>query len=453
MANDKSKNLKYIAGAGIILVLAIIYIGYTYLLSKKGASGYSNLTSVNNKAIGKETAESDNYRETLQAYNENKAEDAVNNGNTYISVLSGQKEEVVIPKKPEEAPPVPVIVPPPKQKPSAPAPKKRVAPQPRYNANTKVEDKNLIAQTQALMTSWANPSTHASARVSDDGKKYVESTSYNSVSQERLRQQQFSSDELDKIVDDYDVVPAVLQTELDSDENSVVKAYVPNGKYKGAFLFADGYKLLYENIDLTFTRMVFNGETYDITAKPIDLKTMRTSLSGEVNTRWFQKVILPAIASGFGEVGDLYKNSNRKIIQNGFNSYESTGGLPKGESIAGVMIGGAGSRLAKTVEQNSNKVPLKEVIVDLNTVIGIQFIGPVYKSDSINYKKNKDSFNKSSVNNAAINTAPYGQQQYGQRQPDPIRIQQPTIPITPQYNNNINNINDDNDNDNFPNTY
>lgn len=455
MANEKSKNFKLLVVAGIVLLLALLYIGYTYLSSRKGSDGYSNLTSVNNKTAAKETAESENYRETLQQYNENKADDAVNQGSTYISVLSGQKEEVPIPKTPDEAPPVAVVVPPPKSKSAAAAPAPAPRPKQTQRYATKADNKNLIAQTQALMTTWANPSTHASARVSEDGKKYVESISYHSVSQETLQQKQFSSAELDKIVDDYDVVPAILQTELDSDENSIVKAYVPNGKYKGAYLFADGYKLLYETIDLTFTRMLFKGETYDITAKPIDPKTMRTSLSGEVNTRWFQKVILPAIASGFGEVGDLYKNSNRKIIQNGFNSYESTGGLPKGESIAGVMIGGAGSRLAKTVEQNSNKVPLKEVIVDMNQVIGIQFIGPVYKSDSINYKKKKDSFDKSSINNAALNTAPYNNgQQYGQ--PQQIQIQQPTIPVMPQYNNNINNnnnINDDNDNDNFPNSY
>jgi intracellular multiplication protein IcmE len=427
VANDKTKNLKLLAGASIILILAIFYIGYTYLVSKKESKGYANLTSVNNRVAGKETAESDDYRETLQAYNENKAEDAVNNGETYISVLSGQKEEVVTPKEKEKAP-VPIAPPPPAPAPApvVQAPKQRKQ-HVRYNAKT--ENKNLIAQTQALMTSWNNTPTHTSARVSEDGKKYVESISYHSVSQETI-QQRFSSDELDKIVDDYDIVPAILQTELDSDENSVVKAYVPNGKYKGAYLFADGYKLLYETIDLTFTRMLFKGETYDITAKPIDPKTMRTSLSGKVNTRWFQKVILPAIANGFGEIGDLYKNSNRKIIQNGFNSYESTGGLPRGESVAGVMLGGASSRVAKTIEQNSNKIPLKEVVVDMNTVIGIQFIGPVYKSDSINYKKNKDSFNKSSINNAAINAAP----QYGQQSqlPESQFIQ------TPQQQNNQN---------------
>lgn len=394
MANDKAKNLKLIIGTGILLILMVLYIGYTYISSQNDSTGYAKLKGMNTRSVGKDIPESENYRQILREYNEIKADDAVDNGKSYISVLSGEEEKSLIPEKiKEEQPPKKPEPPPEPKKPSfAPV-------MPKQQKVYKVENKNLTAQTQALMGAWNNPTTHTTARVSNDSKKYVESIT--TIYKENYA---FNQDELDKIVDDYEIVPAILKTEIDSDENSLVKAFVPNGKYKGAWLFADGYKLLYENVDLTFTRMVLGGETYDIVAKPIDEKTMRTTLSGKVNTRWFQKIILPAIANGVGEVGDLYKNSNRKILQNGFNTYESTGGLPKGESIAGVMIGGAGSRLAKTIEKESNTLPYKEVIVPNNTVIGIQFIGPVYKSDSIDYKKSKDSFNKSSINNAAINS-------------------------------------------------
>ncbi len=430
MANEKSKNLKLIAGAAIILLVIIAYIGYSYLSSKDNTEGYVKISGAVPKAAGKDTPESENYKEILEQYNETKADNAVNKGESFISVLSGEKEQIVEPEPPKAPPPPPPVMQPPK--PVAP-PVAPVAPKKVVQRQVQKENKNLTSQTQALMQSWNNPATHTSARVSDDGKKYVESITYqNEINTQEYKQQYFKQEELDKIVDDYELIPAILQTEIDSDENSIVKAYVPNGKYKGASLFADGYKLLYENIDLTFTRMVLNGETYDITAKPIDQETMRSTMSGKVNTRWFQKVILPAIASGFGEVGDLYKNANRKIVQNGFNSYESTGGLPKGESIAGVMLGGAGSRVAKTIEQESNKIPFKEVIVPKDTVIGIQFIGPVYKSDGINYKKNKDSFEKSSINNAAINSAPnYGRQQQAQ----PMQMPQQ------QYNSNYNSNN------------
>lgn len=394
MANDKAKNLKLIIGTGILLILMVLYIGYTYISSQNDSTGYAKLKGMNTRSVGKDIPESENYKQILREYNEIKADDAVDNGKSYISVLSGEEEKSLMPEKTKvEQPPKPKPEPPPEpKKPSAPV-------MPKQQKVYKVENKNLTAQTQALMNTWNNPTTHTTARVSNDSKKYVESIT--TIYKENYA---FNQDELDKIVDDYEIVPAILKTQIDSDENSLVRAFVPNGKYKGAWLFADGYKLLYENVDLTFTRMVLGGETYDIVAKPIDEKTMRTTLSGKVNTRWFQKIILPAIANGFGEVGDLYKNSNRKILQNGFNTYESTGGLPKGESIAGVMIGGAGSRLAKTIEKESNTLPYKEVIVPNNTVIGIQFIGPVYKSDSIDYKKNKDSFNKSSINNAAINS-------------------------------------------------
>ncbi len=398
MANDKSKNFKLLALAAVILIFVIIYIGYTYLSSRnKGAAAYTNLSGINSNSAGKETLESENYKEILETYNKSNADNAVNDGKTYISVLSGEKENIVIPEKVEHTPQI--IKEPAKPPVSAPPPQPRQRIVPNNKQMNKNENKNLIAQTQALMSAWNNPATHSSARVSDDAQLYVESISYKPKSQSS----NYNQEELDKIVDDYDLVPAILMTELDSDENSLVKAFVPNGKYKGALLFADGYKLLYETIDLTFTRMAFKGETYDIIAKPIDQDTMRTSLSGDVNTRWFQKVILPAIASGFGEVGELYKNSNRKILQNNFSTYESTARYPSPDAVAGVMIGGAGSNAAKIIQQDVSKIPLKEVIVSKNTVIGIQFIGPVYKSDSIDYKKNKEL--KSSINNT-LNSTP-----------------------------------------------
>lgn len=401
MAGDKAKSLKLLIGAGILLVLMLLYIGYTYLSSQNDSTGYAKLKGVNTNSVGKDIPESENYKEILQEYNEIKADDAIDKGKSYISVLSGEEESLISEKTKteEKKPPKKSPEPPPEPKKPSFAP---VMPKQTQQKVYKVENKNLMAQTQALMNSWNNPTTHATARVSDDSKKYVESIT--TIYEENKENYTFNQDELDKIVDDYEVVPAILKTEIDSDENSVVRAFVPNGKYKGAWLFADGYKLLYENIDMTFTRMVLGGETYNIVAKPLDEKTMRTTLSGKVNTRWFQKIILPAIANGVGEVSDLYKNSNRKILQNGFNTYESTGGLPKGESIAGVMIGGAGSRMAKTIEKESNTLSYKEVVVSNNTVIGIQFIGPVYKSDSIDYKKSKDSVDKSSINNAAMNS-------------------------------------------------
>ncbi|MNJ49454.1 hypothetical protein D3C77_446840 [compost metagenome] len=193
-----------------------------------------------------------------------------------------------------------------------------------------------------------------------------------------------NSEPVVKILDDFIRIPALLATDLDTDENSVVFAVVPSGPYQGLTVIAQGYKRINESIDMTFTVMKWRGRSYNITAKAIDQNSLRSALSGEVNNRYFTRIILPAIAAGIGRTGQLYEQSSSQNIitpQGGvIQTYPST---PDGKAVAGTMIGGIGEAAGRVLAQDAAQIPTKQVLIPKNETIGIQFMAPVLSTDDL----------------------------------------------------------------------
>ena len=109
--------------------------------------------------------------------------------------------------------------------------------------------------------------------------------------------------------------------------------------------------------------------------------SLRAAVSSNVNNRWFSRIILPAVANGLGRTGQLYADSNSQmIITDGGNAYRSTG-TPDGKAVAGTIIGGMGEQAGRVLADDAARLPVKQVTVDRNQLIGIQFVAPVYESD------------------------------------------------------------------------
>lgn len=319
----------------------------------------SNLPPVQAKAPGTPTQESERYKQTLTEYNLQNAARATQSGESYLSVLSTTASAAPAPAEPP--PPAPPFVTPVAQR----------APDP--NQGRKSDEK-----VDAIMKNWM-PVAHSKGEFSD-APAYT-------ASLVEARQPAASvvpgAANKRKVVADFALVPAILETSIDTDETSMVEARVPAGEYEGARVFAMGYKRITNSVDMTFTFMEWRGRSYKITAKAVDQETMRTSLSGEVNNRWMSRIVLPAIAAGIGRTGQLYEQANSQTILVPQVGVVQSRPTPDGRSIAGTVLGGMGTQAGQVLTSDAASMPVKQVLVERKTVIGIQFVGPVLESDDV----------------------------------------------------------------------
>lgn len=233
------------------------------------------------------------------------------------------------------------------------------------------------------MANWA-PVPHSTARVSTDSVDYAKSLTHESEAPAQVQQAAAAAAAKVKVVEDFALVPAMLQTAIDTDENSVVRAYIPNGQYAGAVVFAMGYKRITNSVDMTFSYMQWQGHSYKVTAKAMDQTTMRTALSGDVNKRYFSRIIIPAIAMGIGRTGQLFEQGAAQNIitpQGGvIQTYPST---PSWSAVGGTIAGGMGQQAGQVLANDAANMPVKQVLIQKDTPIWIQFIGPVLASDDV----------------------------------------------------------------------
>lgn len=368
---DVSRQSKVVIIGIIGACAAIGYVVSTWLAdnSKK----QTVISTVQTSSQGTPTQESEHYAQVLGRYNRQKANAAEQNGDSYLSVLSSRTNTVTTNDQQASQQQQP-----PQQQAQPPA-------QPQANAyqQNPQQAKEFIDQVKGLLTNWA-PESHGAARVAADGAEYAKSITRavdNGQTQQTPQGQQAMAT---KVVDDFALVPALLATDIDTDENSMVTADIPSGKYAGAQLYAMGYKRLTNTVDMTFTFMKWQGRSYKITAKAVDQTSRRTALSGEVNNRYFTRIILPAVANGIGRTGQLYEQSSAQNIitpQGGvIQTYPTT---PSATAVQGTIIGGIANQTGQVMANDAANMPVKQVLIAKGSTIGIQFVGPVLSTDDV----------------------------------------------------------------------
>lgn len=352
------------------LGVLILYVSYSW--TTKETANATRLSPMGQTA-GTSIEESHTYKKTLDDFNKKEADAAAKTGSTYISVMSSKQTPVGVVKDKDEAAVTP---------PTAP-------PASIYSAQTQssgavINEQHaelLREQIKTLLSAWT-PVAHSTVKSSEDGVQVMNAMLTPAVA--ATAQMVTSSQSQGQIiVEPYALVPAILVTGIDTDENSVVSAYVPSGPYAGAEVFAMGYKRLNTTVDMTFTSMQWNGHAYKITAKPVDLDTGRTALSGEVNNRYFERIILPAIAGGIGNTGQLFARANSETVITPQGGAVQSFRTPSSAAIAGSFASGMGIQAGQVLANDAANIAQKQVIVPAKTTIGIRFIGPVLASDDV----------------------------------------------------------------------
>ncbi|WP_245170000.1 conjugal transfer protein TraO [Enterobacter hormaechei] len=210
---------------------------------------------------------------------------------------------------------------------------------------------------------------------------------------------------------------------MDSDDqNSIAIAHVPTGAQAGAKFYSGQNRLAGDGIRIHFTGMELNGVQCKVDAYGVASDSLRAAVSSNVNNRWFSRIILPAVANGLGRTGQLYADSNSQmIITDGGNAYRSTG-TPNGKAVAGTIIGGMGEQAGRVLADDAARLPVKQVTVDRNQLIGIQFVAPVYESDCGENMENASAEQAQQQATPTLTSVP------------PQQMPQPPAPNYPQQN-------------------
>lgn len=184
------------------------------------------------------------------------------------------------------------------------------------------------------------------------------------------------------------VIPAgsrpggVIDTAVDSDNTrSQVLAHIPAGPYAGATLMAKGVQLAGDGINIHFTKMTWNKDTWRIDVWAAMPDTLQSSVASSVNNRYGTRILLPALAHGLGLGGQLYASANTQILSNGYNTLEGRVGMPNGTAVAGTVLGGAAQQAGQVIASDVQKLPVKQVLVDRGQSVALLFMTAVKESD------------------------------------------------------------------------
>ncbi|EIP3952691.1 conjugal transfer protein TraO [Salmonella enterica] len=375
---DASQNgKKFVA---VFFLGAIVLLGGGYLVlswfqgSGSGKQTVVNLNSATNGGHGTVT-ETPRYRELLRADNDRGAKEAARNKKTFIASLP--KGLDTHDNTPPESPPQKEVK----------APEKK---QENKQADASKEREKRQQRLQKLLTRIRNNDTATSPAVMATAmwgrKESTASESKNAVQNVNVTTSSATSSQAPgiQLIPALTRVPGYIETAINSDNvSSQVVGIIPAGKWAGARLHSSGVKLAGDGVEVHFTKMSWNGMELNVNAYAQQEKTLQSSVSSDVNNRWVSRIVLPAILSGIGDVGSLYKDANTEVMQGDYGSVTGRVGMPDTETVAGVIAGGMAEKGAEVLSQDAARLPVKQVTVSPGEVISILFVNAVNSNDTV----------------------------------------------------------------------
>lgn len=384
----------------ITLIIFVVYILYGYLTKPTEVKSKYTINDVTNttKVI---TQESEEYRELLENYNDIGVQKAKDNNDSFVSNISLIEDNKITHEVKKE----------PSIKLDRTSTKTEINKnKPEQNSPTLDNTQKKLIEELILKIKLENTAPiieNANIIKDDPYKDWVLSFSSSSKQKDISSSKDNTNIQIPifTIIPALTRVPAEMDTAIDSDNStSTVIAKIKSGLYSGAILYAQGNRLNGDGVTVTFSRMYFNGVTYRINAVAQNDDTFISTIATNVNHRYWERAILPAIFSAIGNAGDLYKDSNKSILTTNNSVVESTARRPDGEAVAGVAIGGMATNISNVLKQDAAKLPVKQITVDRHQIIAVQFIDAVNSNDDLAYSKNiSTNSNQTQLNNGVDN--------------------------------------------------
>lgn len=395
---DLSRPTIIVMGAVSALVIAALgFIIYSYVSPKKAPASSIVKYQGTKKSDQTTKAESEQYQKQLNKYNVKNSEYALQTDKTsYIAVPSLREETVVLDASNQQK----VLAP--KTKANSTVQTVQTAQQKSVEQAQK-EAANIIA---GLQENWdiSPPSFATAVDVGDYATAFQPAATLSNATTNGVSQMAIAATVPPfQIMEPFKMCPARIIPQLNTDVNSVVTVDLLCEKLKGARAYAPGYRLVGDNIDMTFTTMAWGGAVYNITAKPMDLDTGRTMLSGEVDHRYISRIVVPALALGVAKAGKLYEDATGTdtAVSNG-TVVQSTPDKVSKDRVMGSFIGGLGQQTANVMNADAARIPPIKVEKPGNSTIGVVFLSPLMNTDRTDVKVSTSAATQPSQGQTAI---------------------------------------------------
>ncbi|EEH8382539.1 conjugal transfer protein TraO [Salmonella enterica subsp. enterica serovar Montevideo] len=380
-ASDGKKTLALIAVA-VIIVAGAGYLGWGWMQQSAVPDSQYNLSRVANNA-SLSAQESRQYRELLKLSNQQGAQEAESEGNSFVASLSESQQTDDTPVIPRVAP-VPVTL-----NTQMDSSQHDTGQQGGLNEEQKQQITNLLTQLNARWQTTDMQLATAPGSEGQDGQSPFSQWAQrvpglvSSPPQPAPQGTAGTSAITPRInIPGLSRYPGTIDTAIDSDNpESKVIAVIPAGKLQGAQLAAPNVQLAGDGVIVNFKTLAFNGMTCTIDAYAQDDETQRSSIASDVNHRYVTRIILPAIANGLGKGGQMYEDSNTQILTTNSGTVTGRTGTPDSKALAGVIAGGIGQQAAQVMTQDASRLPVTQVNVDRRQVISILFMKPVTDKD------------------------------------------------------------------------
>lgn len=375
IGNDKKRSAKIVS---FIFVFILAGIALAWIISAFSKSEQTNDTKMS-KIAGQQvvnTAENKQYTEQMAKYNARKADEAARQGSSWMSIPDYYEIDL---EKPQETKPVP----PARQSASRPQLKPVAVRQPGMKpaGEARKEAQELLAQ---LSASWvyAVPADAPERTIPGYAQTIMPSVT-SSPALNAAAPTVVPAVAPYRLYEALKVCPARSLVKLDTNTNSMVRATLMCKELANATIYAPGYKLVGEDIDMTFSLMTFNKKTYKIQAKPIDLDTGRSMLTADINHNYVRRILIPSLARATEKVGSLYENStdNTTYVSNGTVVSSSSGKVDM-DQVRGTFIGGIAEQTAKVIEADNARIPPIQGTRNEST-FGVTFLTPVMSTDVV----------------------------------------------------------------------
>lgn len=386
---DAASDGKKMLGLVVIVIMVVAaggYLGWGWMHQSATPESQYNLNRVANNA-SVTSQESRQYRDLLKLSNQQGAQEAESDGNSFVASLSESQQQ-------DETPLVPrVPVTPVSLNTQSETSQANNGQQGGLNDEQKQQINNLLTQLSArwhasdmqLATAFGSEGQDGQSPFSQWAQSVPGLASNDAASSVQTTATSTTTPAVSRIsIPGLVRYPGTIDTAIDSDNpESKVLATIPAGQLAGAVLAAQNVQLAGDGVIVNFKTLDFKGMTCTIDAYALDDETQHSSVASDVNHRYFTRIVLPAIASGIGKVGQLYEDSNTQILTTNSGTVTGRTGSPDGKAVAGVIAGGIGQQTAQVMSQDASRLPVTQVNVNRRQVVSILFMKPVTDKDCI----------------------------------------------------------------------
>lgn len=168
---------------------------------------------------------------------------------------------------------------------------------------------------------------------------------------------------------------ATLDSAIDTDSQSVVIATAQGGKFSGARIVGQ-MTTDYRTVSMTFTLMNHAGKGYQINGIALDESNYRSAVGGEVDNRYFSRIVMPALAAAVAKMGEIAGMPDTATTTN-VGSTTTTATKPSTSEIVAAGVGEAAKQASTTL--TSDKVN-PQVVLPAGAGVGILLLADVLEN-------------------------------------------------------------------------